>query len=203
MKSSSNVRFWRAAKGFQRKIPCCHTLEERALRSTTLAPPLCFAPSAPNKITFFLPWPLALVTVTFNTGTHYKYAYYSMDSSTSLSKKKSYRPHTPIDDADPLNPFNPASSSPQERGDTSHQSNLGYQPSQYASFPQFNQQFQSQFPRNFSPYGMPPNYHPYGGFHPGIPYCNTLSGYSGRRPGYSGHGVPSLYKFYPLGPTII
>ena len=52
--SSSSVRFWRAAKGFQRKIPCCHTLEERALRSTTLAPPLCFAPSAPNKITYFV-----------------------------------------------------------------------------------------------------------------------------------------------------
>ena len=28
-------------------------------------------------------------------------------------------------------------------------------------------------------------------------------GYSGLRPGYSGHGVPSSYNFCPLGPTII
>ena len=33
--------------------------------------------------------------------------------------------------------------------------------------------------------------------------CNTLPGYSGRRPGYSGHGVPSSCNFCPLGPTII
>jgi len=33
--------------------------------------------------------------------------------------------------------------------------------------------------------------------------CNTMPGYSGRRPGYSGQGVSSSYNFYSLGPTII
>ena len=33
--------------------------------------------------------------------------------------------------------------------------------------------------------------------------CNTLPGYSGRRPGYSGHGVSKSSKFFHLGPTTI
>ncbi|OEL33670.1 hypothetical protein BAE44_0005311 [Dichanthelium oligosanthes] len=85
--------------------------------------------------------------------------------------------YTPIDDSNMFNPFNPALSSPQKQGDTSNQSTQGYRPSQFATNfpPPFNQQFQSQFPRNFSPYGMPSNYHPYGGFHPGIPYEANFS----------------------------
>ena len=51
---SSSVRFWGAAKSCQRKISCCHMLEEGVLRSTTLAPPLYFAPSVSNKIIYFL-----------------------------------------------------------------------------------------------------------------------------------------------------
>ena len=35
------------------------------------------------------------------------------------------------------------------------------------------------------------------------PDCNTMSGYSGRRPGYSGHGVSKSSKFFNLGPTTI
>ena len=34
-------------------------------------------------------------------------------------------------------------------------------------------------------------------------YCNTLPGYSDRRPGYSGHGVSKSSKFFHLGPTTI
>ena len=52
-RSSSSVWFSGVAKGCQRKIPCCHTLEEGALRSTTLTPSLCLAPGASNKITYF------------------------------------------------------------------------------------------------------------------------------------------------------
>ena len=33
--------------------------------------------------------------------------------------------------------------------------------------------------------------------------CNTLSGYSCRRPGYSGYGVSKSSKFFYLGPTTI
>jgi len=43
-----------------------------------------------------------------------------------------------------------------------------------------------------------PNY-----MHFGVEECNTLPGYSGRRPGYSGHGVSKSSKFFHLGPTTI
>ena len=33
--------------------------------------------------------------------------------------------------------------------------------------------------------------------------CNTLPGFSGHRPGYSGHGVSKSSKFLHLGPTTI
>ena len=76
---------------------------------------------------------------------------------------------------DDANTFNPLNSSPEEEGNTSNLPNLGYRPSQFPNFPPFNQQFQSQFSRSLNPYGMPPNYHPYGGCHPGIPYEANFS----------------------------
>lgn len=78
---------------------------------------------------------------------------------------------------DDSNPFNPTNSCPQDEGPNRNKSILRYPAPPYAtSFPpQFNSQFQSQFPPNFNHYGMPPNYHPYGGFHPGMPYEANFS----------------------------
>ena len=80
-----------------------------------------------------------------------------------------------MDDSTP-NPLQRSNSYPQEQGDPSNRPTTGYQQPPFANFPpQFNPQLQPQFPQNFSPYGMPPNYHPYGGFHPGIPYEANFS----------------------------
>ena len=80
-----------------------------------------------------------------------------------------------MDDSAP-NPLQRSNSYPQEQGDPSNKPTRGYQQPPFANFPsQFNPQLQPQFPQNFSPYGMPPNYHPYGGFHPGIPYEANFS----------------------------
>jgi hypothetical protein len=94
--------------------------------------------------------------------------------SSSLSRKKLQTTShtTTMDDA---NTFNPSNSTPEEEGNTSNPPNLGYRPSQVSNFHQLNQQFPSQFPRNFNPYGMTPNYQPYGGFHPSIPYEANFS----------------------------
>jgi len=97
--------------------------------------------------------------------------------------------------------FNPSNSSPPVEPNTSSQSTPRNPQSLFATnfAPQLNQQFQSQFPPNFNPYGFPPNFNPY---NLGNPYEGNFNlspnGVFGRGAAVEGVRSSSLVESMPF-----